>query len=606
MRKLFASVAKTWSLVRPFWRYGTPYMLGLLFFAAVVGPLKALLNVLFIREVLNFVGRPGSFSNVALLIGAYFAFQLVTTLAQRAFDMLYAEKKRVLIHREMELAVLRKTVATDFQYFDDPEFYDNYTLVLKEYTARADEAQTLFVEVCSSVVTLLSMFAYISVLGPWILLISLVQLAVSLGIDVRRSRLNFARRSAVIPAERKMDYVNRTFYNKEAASDIKCTRAEQLLLGLYNENCEQKASVIGRYARPLFGWTSLLEGWTSLYNAGIFAYISYAILVAGRIDGAGSFMGLLAANGHLMTSLHSFYKFASQSVHLGLYAEKIAAFFAVPSPIERPALPPAEEPPAGPLAVEFRGVDFTYPHSGFRLQQVSFSIRPGERVAVVGDNGAGKTTLVKLLLRLYDVSSGQLLVGGRPVQHYRPAALRRAIGVCFQKPNLYALSYAENVGLYDPLPPEKVEEVTRLTDLQGALAKSEAGLQAPVTKEFSKDGVVFSGGEMQKLGIARLLGRPFGLLIFDEPSAALDPLAEQEIMAHIYNKQNAATTLIIAHRLSTVVQADRIVVLQNGRVCESGTHAELMARRGRYYTMFTVQARQYAAGGTGPRPGEGA
>lgn len=601
MLKYFSHIKKTWYLVLPYWQYGTPYMIGSLFFNAIVAPAKALVNVWFIQTVLDMVGRGASFGDVCRLIALYFVINLTTILAQRAFDVLYAEKKLVQIRRDIELKILHKTIVTDYKYFDDPAFYDTYTLVAKEYVARVNEAQKLFVDMCSALSTIVSMFAFISVMGPLIIVISLVQLTVSMFIDIRKNKINFARRNAIIPEERKTDYVHRTFYNKENAADIKCTRAKDYLLDMYNVHTDKKVSIIQTYAKKLFGWMATHEFITAVYNAGILGYISYSILVTKSIDGVGKFMGLLAANSQLITSLHSFYKFISQSVHLSLYADKIISFFATESKIEAPVpSKPTVQPAAGPFEVEFRNVGFSYNHSNFCLRDVNLTIKPGERVAIVGENGAGKTTLSKLLLRLYDVSAGELLLNGQPIQRYDLSALREQVGVSFQKPNLYAISFADNVNMYREADEAELQRIAASVGLQAALQKSGAGVNTPVTKEFSEEGIILSGGEMQKLGIARLLGAQFGLLIFDEPSAALDPLAEDELMELIYSSANTSTSIIIAHRLSTVVKADRIYVMKDGRICESGTHDALLRQKGLYYEMFSVQSRKYGMPLSGP------
>lgn len=243
--------------------------------------------------------------------------------------------------------------------------------------------------------------------------------------------------------------------------------------------------------------------------------------------------------------------------------------------------------------MEFEHVQFQYENSDFCIKDLNLSIKPGERVAIVGENGVGKSTMVKLLMRFYDVTGGSIRIQGCDLRDYKTQELRQKIGVAFQNPNVYALPFKDNIGLYGDVEPEELEQIIRKTGLTKVLEKNHADVSSMVTKEFDENGIMLSGGEVQKVGIARLLTGKFGLLLFDEPSAALDPLAEYEMTKLILDSSNLATTIIIAHRLSSIRYVDRIVLVDDGCVREVGSHDELMAQKGKYYEMFTKQAENY-------------
>lgn len=224
---------------------------------------------------------------------------------------------------------------------------------------------------------------------------------------------------------------------------------------------------------------------------------------------------------------------------------------------------------------------------------MNIDIRAGEKIAIVGANGVGKTTLVKLLLRLYDVNNGDILYNGISIKKYDPVELRRKIGVAFQDTNVYALSFIDNLTLYDDYSREQINEIVKKMELNSILEKGNGTIDVEMTREFNEKGVMVSGGEAQKIALSRVISGEFGLLVLDEPSSALDPITEYNIMKLIMSAANLTTTIIVAHRLSTVRDADRIVVIDDGGVVEAGSHDALMSMKGKYFEMFTKQAENY-------------
>ena len=240
------------------------------------------------------------------------------------------------------------------------------------------------------------------------------------------------------------------------------------------------------------------------------------------------------------------------------------------------------------MSLELRDVSFAYPESSFCLKHLNLKIEPGERIGIVGENGAGKSTLAKLLLRLYDPDSGQILYNGRPIGEWDVHELRKRVGIAFQDANLYALTLRENLQYYNLEATDK----QRLRALKTVGLDRLDDLEKTVSREFVEDGIMLSGGEIQKLALARLLMDDFGLMILDEPSSALDPLAEYKMTKLMFELSNT-TTIMIAHRLSTIRDADRIYLISDGEVTECGTHEELMSLDGKYAEMFRKQAENY-------------
>ena len=256
-------------------------------------------------------------------------------------------------------------------------------------------------------------------------------------------------------------------------------------------------------------------------------------------------------------------------------------------------------------SIEFKNVTFAYQvqesseeneaKTVYALDNVSFKINKGDRIALVGYNGAGKTTITKLMMRLYDVTSGEILINGVNIKEYRLDMLREKIGAVFQDYKVFAATVAENV-LADVYTPEKEQVVLDALKDSTFDEKLEAlpnGINTELTKEFFKEGTELSGGESQKIAIARVFAHNNELIVMDEPSSALDPIAEYNLNVGIDKNAKGKTVVFITHRLSTTRHVDMIYMLENGKIIESGSHDDLIYSNGKYASMFNLQASKY-------------
>ena len=244
-----------------------------------------------------------------------------------------------------------------------------------------------------------------------------------------------------------------------------------------------------------------------------------------------------------------------------------------------------------PKEIVIRNLDFTYPgNSEPTLRDISLTIKPCEKIALVGYNGAGKTTLTNLLLRLYDVTDGQILIGGEDIREVTVSSHRDRFAAVFQDFQLFACKTGENVALSDSYDEERVKEALRHS---GFDKKLEKGTDTELLREFDSEGKMLSGGEAQKVAIARAFYKNCPYVILDEPSANLDPIAEYNLNQAMIEAAKNKTVIFISHRLSTTVGADRIYVMEKGRIIESGSHSELMEQNGTYSYMFNLQAEKY-------------
>lgn len=247
-------------------------------------------------------------------------------------------------------------------------------------------------------------------------------------------------------------------------------------------------------------------------------------------------------------------------------------------------------------SLEVNNLDFSYGNDRLHLNDINLSIKRGEKIAIVGSNGAGKTTLVKMLLRLYDPLKGNIVINGYEYKDLNVHSLRRIVGAVFQNIETYALTIGENILLREVKTEEDinlVNEALKFSGLYDFVYSLEKNINTQVTREFYRDGVAFSGGQNQRLALARGYAQNYQLFILDEPSSALDPFAEAEVYKNMLEIGKDKAIIFISHRLTTTVNADKIYLFENAKVLESGTHEELMKLKGRYYEMFESQSKKY-------------
>jgi len=583
-------------LLRPYWKYGKIYSIVTLFVSIVIAPITSIANVLFFQHIVDAVADSKSFETVLTIICYYAIVLLSVMIIHSAYENLYKERKMTEINQKLNLEIYQNVLKTDYRYFDSPEFYNNYTWAIKDYAGKSSDAFNLSIDMLRSISVMTAMISLLLVMGPGIILITVFQMLIMTLFEIRRNKLNIKKREQIVPLERKLNYVHRIFYQKEYAADIKATNIKDYLFDMYRDNGNSKINVIKRFAGKFLVWKYAQGFLDIIYNVGIMGYISYGLLVSGRLTGVGSFMSLMSANGQLVVAFRGLFGFISQTNNLNLYADKIRLFFNTQSTIEissENSNSCVENIAGSPFALNLENISFSYDNSAFALHNINISVKPGEKIAIVGENGAGKTTLVKLLLRLYEPTEGRILYNQIPMEKYNLMELRNKIGVAFQATNIYALPLSSNLKLYADASDKSLEQVIKNIGLSEILSKSLGHLKTELTREFYENGIMLSGGEIQKIGIARIMLQQFGLVVLDEPSAALDPIAEYDLTKIIYDQANKSTTILIAHRLSMVRNADCIYVINNGALCEKGTHDELINAKSVYYNMFTKQSENY-------------
>jgi ATP-binding cassette subfamily B protein len=458
-----------------------------------------------------------------------------------------------------------------------------------------NDARILLVGFCSSISTLVTTITVISRIGPLIIPISLINIIASLAIEIKQNKLALQQTEKNLTYDRKLNYIHNIFYTKNYAADLKITKLKEYLISLYKNNVHNKIDIIIFYARKSIKFIIGSSIFSRFIDLIIVGYIVHRI-ITNNVENIGVYAGLLAAANSFLNASYRLFHLISDVSKINMFTERVRNFFDSTPIIEtannmKEYVLNNETIPISntPLSVELINVSFSYPNFGFSLKNINLSIQPGEKVAIIGTNGAGKSTLIKLLLRLYDADSGEIYINKNSIQKYNVTNLRNVIGTVFQNVNIYALSIANNMNFYGEFNYSILENILEMIDMSYLLKNDNQVFDRLMTKEFDTDGLVLSGGETQKIGVSRIIGREFGLILLDEHSAHLDPIAENKVTKMLLSPANIATTIIITHRISTIKDADRIVVLKNGEIKEQGNHKELMEIRGEYYKLNNHQ-----------------
>ena len=570
-------------LLAPWWKYGKTLMVGSFISSVLFVPAAGYFSATLAQAVIEMIEAGKPFEAAFLTGLTYLLLALALNLLHAVYEDFYLRWKKQEIEGTIERSIYEKALTVDYRHFDDPSYFDSYKLTTEKFASQSSEMLQNLFSLLSGVAKCIVYGALIASQGVALLLIVLGCSAFVAYAQIYWSRVSVERETAMVNDQRKADYLRRLFFDHTAVADLRASNIKKPLFSLFDGSVKSRAAIYRKYGAKEF-LTDILVNLAQLGTTfAVPVYVAWGVM-SGNIGGIGVYATLIASSLALKEALNALGWWSSQ-VALGVaYAQKVQHFFDTDSTIE--ASTDGEKASDGPFSVRFDHVSYRYGGSDdFAIRDLSLAIAQGEKIAIVGENGAGKTTLTKLLLRLYDADGGTVQINGRPIADYDVSTLRGRIGIAFQQSRLYALSVRENMTAYADADDARLKSCLEEVGLR-------LSLDAQVTKEFDENGAVLSGGDTQRLCLTRLLHSEFGLLILDEPSSALDPIAEYRIAKLIFDR-SPTTTVMVAHRLSTVVDADRIYLLSDGRIIESGTHAELMAQNGKYREMFLKQAEGY-------------
>ncbi|GHV40409.1 multidrug ABC transporter permease [Clostridia bacterium] len=552
-------------------------------------------SIAFLRYIINAIQNEAPFGTIMAFIGiscaAFGAFYMLNNY-QEAYVFPFTDN---LIYRKLYEKLYAKARNVELRCFEDAEFYNRYTMALDDAPNRMTTSVHCFFQISFGVAAAVAAFYAIFRIDAYSVLFVIAPVVGNFVLGGMMNKLYGKRYQDSVKHFRAMSYVNRVMYLAEFAKEIRFSNVFGLMMGRSRSAVKGLQKVTGDYAPKMvvYNWIKNAAVFTLPFE-GVMIYAAYRTIVS-RTMNLADLAIMLSAMTTFSWILIGLVDNVLNALKNGVFLEYFRGFMEYEEKI-------AEDqdgimPERSIREIEFRNVGFAYGNNTPVVKNLSFSISGNEVAALVGHNGAGKTTIIKLLFRLYDPTEGEILVNGINVKEYNVKAYRKMFAAAFQDYKVMSMPIRDNVAMGAEIDGEAVENALRRAGVWEKVSSLPKGMDTVLTKEFEEDGAVLSGGEYQKIIVARAFAQNAPVKVFDEPSSALDPIAEYDLYKSIMEESVGKTTIFISHRLSSVKDADKVFMLENGEIIERGTHKELMALGGAYCEMFTKQAQNYMLGG---------
>lgn len=547
-------------------------------------------NILFLKTLLSVIDSKGNFEDYVTSLAAFVVFSVaLKAVSWYSNYVLSVSTKEVL--KKLNNQIFEKAVSLDVGCYEDPEFYDKY----QRATTVLSASYYNFLCACvasalANVVSLIMVITTVSVIDPTYLLF-LMPVTLVFAIELCKSKLVYKRDLEMTKNNRIKAYIQRTVFLKDFSKDMRTSNIFAVMMVRFKTAIASNIEILKKYGVKLFIYSMVSSLFSDFIpTIGTYAFAAYQFVFTKALSVSGFSVVLSSINSVSQATVTIAQDFDSMS-QMALFFHNLKEFFEYEQQVVS-----GTKIPGKLETLEFKNVSFKYPTAkNNSINNVSFRINAGETLALVGVNGAGKSTLVKLLLRFYDCTEGEILYNGVNIKEYDLQKYREVFGAVFQDYKNFAVSVYENI-LCRVCNDEDKEFAKKALKQSGIWEKIETmPLQGDtvLTREFEKDGIGLSGGENQKVSVARLFAKDFEIAILDEPSSALDPIAEYNMYENLIEITKEKTVLYISHRLSSAVLSDKIIVIGDGKVLETGTHADLMANGGKYSEMFRLQASSY-------------
>ncbi|HIW31264.1 MAG TPA: ABC transporter ATP-binding protein/permease, partial [Candidatus Paenibacillus intestinavium] len=561
----FTRVLKNnWFIMKYGLRYSRKYIIFTCLYACLQEIEIFIEHVLLIKFVFDSVQYGTSFSTVALYIGLTILFIAICFVLDSIYYQSVEPKGKELLYQKIRMDLYEKAISTDLANYDDPVFYNDYVWSANDAHNRIDATINNIRTICKSVtviMTSISFFLFVDKLG---LLFVIVSFILTLIVSMITNKIRYQMKMQLNEKDRKRIYLKRLFYLADYAKELRLYSIKEKFFRDFTDTHKEMHGIVQKHSKKQF-WLNFSSEYffNELILSGLYVvYVVFMTLVKGTLS-YGSAVTLLNSSWRLKGNLQYMTTLISQMQENSLYIEKLRSFLD-----QKNGLVEAEDPIPVPnkfTELTLKELSFQYGQSGTPiLQNVNLSIKPGEKIAIVGYNGAGKTTLTKLIMRLYDASSGEIRLNGIPIDQLKLDDYRMKISSVFQDHQLFAATLSQNVVMNHATSDDSylISEALEKSGFGSKLQTLKLGTETSVTKEFDDAGIELSGGEAQKVAIARVFAKPTLLIILDEPSSALDPMSEYHLNQVMLEEAEDRPIIFISHRLSTTKMADRILMME--------------------------------------------
>lgn len=548
-------------------------------------------EILFLKLLLQLIESGGSFKEYVFLVLLFAGAGLLAKGTDCLTDYFVCTRIKHF-YKNLNDRIFKKAIKVDMACYENPEFYDKYKRATEIITnEHSSEFAYNLANIFAGGITGIFLIIYIISIDAKLLLILSVGIFVVLA-GIAKGKIEVKKDKEMTPHKRSKEYVKRTVFLKDFAKDMRTSDIFAVMHNRLKTAIDTNREIIRKYGVKMM----LLEVISGFFGRAVpvvatYGYAAYRFVVKKNLA-ISDFSVIMTAVSNLKDVLNDLSGAISNVRKESEYFGNLKEFMNYETKVVG-----GSKKAEALETLEFKNVCFTYPGAKKpSLQNLNLKIDKGETIAVVGKNGAGKTTFVKLLLRFYDPDSGTILYNGTDIREYDISSLREHLATVFQDYKVFALTVDENVlcrEVKSETDSDTTDSALKSAGIYERIMTMPEGKQTVFTREFDENGTGLSGGEQQKLCAARMFAKDFDFAILDEPSSALDPIAEYKMYESLIEATKDKTVLYISHRLSSAVLSDRIYVFTKGGVAESGTHDELMAAQGIYCEMFTLQASSY-------------
>ena len=550
-------------------------------------------NMYLLSYTINAFTAGADFAPYAWRVALFLIMWLLLSIAQVYINN-YNTVKGNLIGQKLYTNILKNSLDMDYEKLLDPKILEKKELATKALENGSFTALIVnFKNIMASLIVVGGVFAIISQVDGWILLMSLGVIVMQGWLSYTGKKHQYNADEELVPINRKISYYIDLSTNHSTAKEVRLFHMKDQLLSRYNALYNETLAVLKKVFKMNRHISSAGIVMNFLLEAAIYLYLGYKLLVGGLIT-IGDFTLYGNAIRQFKDSMSNLLASFADIDNNGRYIQDYFEFMEIPSEFKksRGCLPPLEN-----ITIRFDHVSYKYPNQeDYALQDINLTITDKTCLSLVGENGSGKTTFVKLLIRLCDPTEGNIYLNDVNIKDIAYAEYQKIFSVIFQDFNLYAFSIRENITMLTPAPrgeDDRIMDVVDKVGLKTRIEKEERGLDTYLYYVYDENGMELSGGEGQKLATARVLYKNSAIVILDEPTAALDPRAEFEILSNFHKIIHNRMAIYISHRLSSCRFSDHVAVFKNGRIVEYGNHDSLMKQKGLYAELYDMQARFY-------------
>lgn len=569
-----------------------PFLVVFTIINIITSVVKTLLEVIIIAKAITLITEQ---VNINIIINGLLIYIIGIAICvgyNTIYDNYIVLKNRIVYQKNIQEYMFKKVKYIDMALYDDPTFYDRFSRTMRDSIWRGYRAFNLIKNFIINIATTIALGSFIIVNDPILIIIIIISSIISVIALTKSNLVGYNNFKNIETEDRFMWYVNRIFYRQENAAELKTTNVSNLLIEKYQENIQTINKKTIRSYKKMAKY-NVITCFSSNIISGLGSYLILLYRLAKHIIDIASFTTMINAVTKFQGKVLELANLITSLKNNALYVEDFIWMLEYNPEVEQRR----KNIKFQFDSITLNDVSFRYPNTDQDvLNNISMKALKGKKIAIVGVNGSGKTTLMKLLLNFYQVTKGSISLNEYNYNELDASQIRNEYSIIFQDFKIYAVTIAENILMRRVQSKEDEEIVWKALKSVGLDKKVKSlikGIYTEVTREFDRDGANFSGGERQRLVIARVFASQKDIYILDEPTSSLDPISEERINKLIIENAKDKTMFIIAHRLSTVVDVDYIYLIDNGKIRECGTHHELMALNKRYALMFNTQKHLY-------------